>query len=118
MRRAGHQFELMPGDAVHVPLMWPHWVKNGPEPSISFSITWKSNWIYQEADVRGMNHLLRQWGVEPASPAPFPRRNRRQGLCLSRHPQGEEPARPLTENRDCPYLMKKGDCPYLAREPR
>ena len=37
----GHKFELAPGDAVHVPLMWPHWVKNGPEPSISFSITWK-----------------------------------------------------------------------------
>lgn len=71
----GHRFELVPGDAVHVPLMWPHWVKNGPEPSISFSITWKSHWIYQEADVRGMNHLLRKWGVEPASPAPFPKRN-------------------------------------------
>lgn len=71
----GHKFELAPGDAVHVPLMWPHWVKNGPEPSISFSITWKSRWIYEEADVRGMNHLLRRIGVNPASPAPFPRRN-------------------------------------------
>jgi Cupin-like domain len=71
----GHKFELAPGDAVHVPLMWPHWVKNGPEPSISFSITWKSDWVYQEADARGMNHLLRQWGMAPASPAPFPRRN-------------------------------------------
>ena len=72
----GRKFELTPGDAVHVPLMWPHWVKNGPEPSISFSITWKSHWVYQEADVRGMNHLLRKWGIEPASPAPFPRPNR------------------------------------------
>lgn len=72
----GHKFELTPGDAVHVPLMWPHWVKNGPEPSISFSITWKSDWVYEEADVRGMNHLLRKWGLQPASPAPFPRPNR------------------------------------------
>jgi Cupin-like domain len=71
----GHRFELAPGDAVHVPLMWPHWVRNGPEPSISFSITWKSDWVYQEADTRGMNHLLRKWGLDPASPAPFPRRN-------------------------------------------
>jgi hypothetical protein len=71
----GHRFALTPGDAVHVPLMWPHWVKNGPEPSISFSITWKSRWIYEEADARGMNHLLRRWGVDPASPAPFPQRN-------------------------------------------
>lgn len=71
----GFRFELAPGDAVHVPLMWPHWVKNGPEPSISFSITWKTHWIYQEADARGMNHLLRKLGIDPASPAPFPRRS-------------------------------------------
>ncbi|HMG47585.1 MAG TPA: cupin-like domain-containing protein [Allosphingosinicella sp.] len=71
----GHKFELTPGDAVHVPLMWPHWVKNGPEPSISFSITWKSRWVYEEAAIRGMNHLLRRIGVTPASPAPFPKRN-------------------------------------------
>jgi hypothetical protein len=71
----GHKFELAPGDAVHVPLMWPHWVKNGPEPSISFSITWKSHWIYQEADARGLNHILRTAGLQPSSPAPFPRSN-------------------------------------------
>jgi hypothetical protein len=71
----GHKFELTPGDAVHVPLMWPHWVKNGPEPSISFSITWKSRWIYQEADARGLNHILRRAGLRPSAPAPFPRSN-------------------------------------------
>jgi len=71
----GHKFELEPGDAVHVPLMWPHWVKNGPEPSISFSITWKSHWIYQEADARGLNHILRSAGLQPSAPAPFPRSN-------------------------------------------
>jgi hypothetical protein len=71
----GDSYQLEPGDAVHVPLMWPHWVRNGPEPSISFSITWKSHWIYQEAEVRGMNHLLRQAGLNPASPAQFPRTN-------------------------------------------
>ena len=71
----GSKFELTPGDAVHVPLMWPHWVKNGPEPSISFSITWKSRWVYEEADIRGLNHMLRRAGLNPAAPAPFPQRN-------------------------------------------
>jgi hypothetical protein len=71
----GETFELRPGDAVHVPLMWPHWVRNGPEPSVSFSITWKNEWVYQEADVRGMNHMLRKLGVKPAAPAQFPRAN-------------------------------------------
>jgi hypothetical protein len=76
----GEKFALAPGDGVHVPLMWPHWVKNGPEPSVSFSITWKSDWIYQEADVRGMNHLLRRFGLDPRPPAPFPRRNMGKAL--------------------------------------
>lgn len=74
--RRGTAFELAPGEAVHVPLMWPHWVKNGPEPSISFSITWKSEWVYQEADARGMNNLLRKWGMNPAAPAAFPKKSR------------------------------------------
>ena len=76
----GEKFALAPGDAVHVPLMWPHWVKNGPEPSVSFSITWKSRWIYEEADVRGMNHLLRRVGIDPRPPAPFPQRNMSKAL--------------------------------------
>jgi hypothetical protein len=76
----GETYELEPGDAVHVPLMWPHWVKNGPEPSISFSITWKSHWIYQEAEVRGLNHLLRRAGLNPRSPAQFPQRNPAKSL--------------------------------------
>jgi len=71
----GFKCELTPGDAVHVPLMWPHWVRNGPEPSISFSITWKSRWVYEEADIRGLNHMLRRAGLNPAAPAPFPHRN-------------------------------------------
>jgi hypothetical protein len=71
----GESFDLAPGDALHVPLMWPHWVKNGPEPSISFSITWKSKWVYEEADARGMNHVLRKWGLNPAAPAAFPHSN-------------------------------------------
>ena len=71
----GVGFELAPGDAVHVPVKRPHWVRNGSEPSISFSITWRSHWSYQEADARGMNRLIRKWGLQPAAPAPFPRAN-------------------------------------------
>jgi hypothetical protein len=76
----GEKFEVTPGEAVHVPLMWPHRVKNRPEPSASFSITWNSDWIYQEADVRGMNHLLRRFGMNPRPPAPFPQRNMGKAL--------------------------------------
>jgi quercetin dioxygenase-like cupin family protein len=71
----GQPFELRPGQAIHVPVKAPHWVRNGPEPSISFSITWKSEWSYQEADARSLNRLLRRFGADPAPPRRFPEQN-------------------------------------------
>lgn len=71
----GKPFELRPGEAIHVPVKAPHWVKNGPEVSISFSITWKSEWSYEEADARSLNRMLRKVGLDPAPPRRFPERN-------------------------------------------
>jgi hypothetical protein len=71
----GEPFELRPGEAIYVPVKAPHWVKNGPEPSISLSITWRSEWSYHEAYARGFNSLLRKAGVRPAAPARYPRQN-------------------------------------------
>src|SRR5690606_33051449 len=51
----GEAFHLAPGEAVYVPVKAPHWVKNGPEVSISFSITWRSEWSYREEYARRMN---------------------------------------------------------------
>lgn len=72
---SGQSFELTPGKAIYVPVKAPHWVKNGPEVSISFSITWRSEWSYQEADARSFNGLVRKLGIDPAPPARFPHRN-------------------------------------------
>ena len=71
----GEAFELLPGNAIYVPVKAPHWVKNGPEPSISLSITWRSEWSYNEAYAHGFNRLLRRAGLKPAAPRPFPHRN-------------------------------------------
>jgi quercetin dioxygenase-like cupin family protein len=71
----GQAIQLNPGEAIYVPVKAPHWVKNGSEPSISFSITWRSEWSYQEADARGLNRLLRKAGVDPAPPRRFPAQN-------------------------------------------
>ena len=76
----GTAFTLAPGDAVHVPVKAPHWVKNGPQVSISLSITWRSTWSYAEADARAFNHLLRKLGVTPASPRRLPRHNRAKSV--------------------------------------
>jgi hypothetical protein len=71
----GRAFDLAPGQAVYVPVKAPHWVKNGPELSISFSITWRSEWSYAEEDARSLNHLLRKAGLTPNEPKRFPHRN-------------------------------------------
>ncbi|AWW74179.1 transcriptional regulator [Erythrobacter sp. KY5] len=70
------RFAIGPGEAVYVPVMAPHFVQNGPQSSISLSITWRSEWSYAESDARGLNHLLRQRGFSPAPPGRWPASNR------------------------------------------
>lgn len=71
----GAAFELAPGRAVYVPVKAPHWVKNGPDVSISLSVTWRSEWSYREEYARAMNALLRRAGLSPAAPGRYPRQN-------------------------------------------
>jgi hypothetical protein len=68
-------FDLAPGDAVYVPVKAPHWVKNGPSPSISFSITWRSRASLAEARLRLANHWIRQRGGAPPPPGTAPLRD-------------------------------------------
>jgi hypothetical protein len=71
----GRQFALGPGDALFVPVMAPHFVRNGPEVSISLSITWRSEWSYAESDARVFNAMLRRIGLKPSRPGRWPERN-------------------------------------------
>ncbi len=71
----GKPVQLRPGEAIHVPVKAPHWVKNGPEMSISFSITWRSEWSYREAQAHAMNLLMRKIGLDPAAPQRYPAQN-------------------------------------------
>ncbi|ANU07445.1 cupin-like domain-containing protein [Paraurantiacibacter namhicola] len=72
----GTPIALAPGQAVFVPVMAPHFVKNGPAPSISLSITWRSEWSYAEADARSFNQRLRAMGLSPRAPGRWPAQNR------------------------------------------
>lgn len=76
----GEAFALCAGEAVHVPPKSPHWVANGPEVSISLSVTWRSEWSFAEADARAFNALLRQAGLTPRRPSAFPGRNLAKSL--------------------------------------
>jgi hypothetical protein len=71
----GTEWPLAPGEALFVPVMAPHYVRNGPEPSISLSITWRSDWSFAEADARAFNSLLRKAGLKPRAPGRFPAQN-------------------------------------------
>jgi mannose-6-phosphate isomerase-like protein (cupin superfamily) len=76
----GLTFRLEPGEAIYVPVMAPHHVKNGAEPSISLSITWRSEWSFAEADARAFNRLLRAKGFNPKPPGRWPARNRAKSI--------------------------------------
>lgn len=71
----GETFDLGPGDAVYVPVKAPHWVKTGPEPCISFSITWRSRASDSEARLRIANHRIRALGGAPPAPGANPARD-------------------------------------------
>lgn len=71
----GTEFPLAPGEALFVPVMAPHFVRNGPAPSVSLSITWRSEWSYRESDARTFNAILRERGLTPRAPGRFPQQN-------------------------------------------
>jgi hypothetical protein len=59
--------ELLPGHGVHIPVGAPHWVRNGPEVSVSLNI----NFHYLDAitaDVYRTNYWLRRLGLNPTPP--------------------------------------------------
>lgn len=76
----GREFPLGPGDALFVPVMAPHFVRNGPESSVSLSITWRSEWSFAEADARAFNGLLRRIGFKPQATGRWPATNRVKAL--------------------------------------
>ena len=65
-RGRSRPFRLSPGLGVHVPLAAPHWVQNGPEVSVSFSITFQTAASARKAHAWRLNALLRRWGIDPA----------------------------------------------------
>jgi len=61
-------FALEPGAGVHVPPAAPHWVQNGNEVSISFSITFRTPALERRALIYGANSYLRRLGLKPRPP--------------------------------------------------
>lgn len=75
LAEGGTKYRIEAGQALFVPVMAPHFVRNSSESSISLSITWRSDWSYAEADARGFNRELRRLGLSPRAPGRWPARN-------------------------------------------
>lgn len=76
----GTIWSLSPGEALFVPVMTPHHVRNGDSPAVSLSITWRSEWSFAEADARAFNGVLRKAGLIPRAPGRWPASNRIKAL--------------------------------------
>ena len=58
-------FEMEPGDGLHFPVTWPHWVGVHDEVSISFSITFRTRATERRETLYQVNHSLRGRGWRP-----------------------------------------------------
>ena len=66
-------FSLKAGDAVHIPYMWPHWVRTGKDYTISIAMTWKTPMVLRLNKIRLMNGTMRRFSLPqmPPGEAPF-----------------------------------------------
>ncbi len=59
------KYDLQSGQGLHFPVTFPHWVQNGNEVSISFSITFRTPDLERRRATYQFNHRLRKWGMSP-----------------------------------------------------
>lgn len=65
LQTKGWRFDLKPGFGLHFPTSAPHYVRNGPEVSISFSITFRTPDIERRGDAHNFNAFMRSYGIQP-----------------------------------------------------
>ena len=63
---------LQPGEGVHIPPCYPHWVQNGDEVSISLGILWFSDVTARRRHLYRVNDWLERAGLQPAMPGDRP----------------------------------------------
>ena len=61
-------YDLAPGDGVYLPPNAPHWVVNGPQVSVSLSITFRTPITERGAIVHTVNRRLRRLRIHPRPP--------------------------------------------------
>ena len=74
-RERGEQFDLSPGEGLHFPVVAPHYVENGPEVSVSFSITFQTQDSSDRQTLHRFNRHLRRIGLTPSNVGERPGRD-------------------------------------------
>jgi hypothetical protein len=77
---AARTFPLEPGDGVYVPVHAPHFVRNGPQASVSLSVTFFTPQTRQDAAVHFLNARLRRMRMTPRPPGARPSADRVKAL--------------------------------------
>lgn len=67
-QRSARTFTLTPGNGVHIPVTFPHYVEVGAHYSISLSITFRTADLYRRANAYYVNGFLRHRGLHPRPP--------------------------------------------------
>lgn len=62
---SGWSYDLQPGQGLHFPVTFPHWVKNGDDVSISFSVTFRTPDLDRRRALYQINEHLRRHGHAP-----------------------------------------------------
>jgi cupin superfamily protein len=73
-------FDMQPGDGTYVPSFAPHWVQNGPQFSISLSITFRTRASERFERVQQLNAKLRQLHLHPKPPGVSVPMDRAKGM--------------------------------------
>lgn len=65
------RWQLRPGTGIHNPVIFPHWLQNGPEVSVSVSINFKQK---RDAVIGAhrTNRYVRKLGLTPTAPGKLP----------------------------------------------
>lgn len=67
--------ELQPGDGLHFPVTYPHWVQNLDEVSVSFSMTFRTPDLDRRRAIYQIHDRLRRWGLSPNQVGTHPLRD-------------------------------------------
>ncbi len=71
----GQYFDLPAGQGLHFPVVAPHWVQNGPDVSVSFSITFQTDSSRRRQSLHRLNAKMRKLGIKPSNVGDSPWRD-------------------------------------------